>query len=234
MEALIRILTRRPAALIASITAGFMLTLSGCGCGNSTDPGPVAGPGPDPTPVPVAEVSLTGAVDSHTGTVTVPYTLGASLTNNAGTQSVFVNPITTIVQEVMQASGATDPAAAIDQVRHELGMTISPLDNFIERRATDSDAARAGTIAQIVTALKQQVDPTRRCSHPNGWYSNRRCNSRAMGRYRWHHKHNGAVYYSGRSIDGYVGYSQRLNGTAVNSLLSLFGVSLPAQTLTAP
>jgi hypothetical protein len=47
-------------------------------------------------------------------------------------------------------------------------------------------------------------------------------------------EHNGAVYYSGRSIDGYVGYSQRLNGTAVNSLLSLFGVSLPAQTLTAP
>lgn len=97
-----------------------------------------------------------GAVDADTGTVTTAYTLKAPPNTNT-VASIFVSPITTIVQEVMQASGATDPAAAIELVKQQLGMAISPLTNFIPLRATDSDAARAGTIALVITALKQEV-----------------------------------------------------------------------------
>jgi trimeric autotransporter adhesin len=100
-----------------------------------------------------------GAVDADTGTVTVAYTLKAPANSNT-TAPLFVSPITTIVQEVMQASGSTNPAAAVELVKQQLGMTISPLDNFIELRATSSDAVRAGSIAQVITALKQEVGAT--------------------------------------------------------------------------
>lgn len=100
-----------------------------------------------------------GAIDADTGPVSAAYTLKAP--PNADTAaSIFVSPITTIVQEVMQASGSTNPAAATELVKQQLGMTISPLDNFIVLRATDSDAARAGTIAQVITALRQEVGST--------------------------------------------------------------------------
>ena len=105
-----------------------------------------------------------GAIDSDTGTVTLPYTLKAPPNTNT-VASIFVSPITTIVQEVMQASGSTDPAAAIELVKQQLGMTISPLANFVALRATDSDAARAGTLAQIITALKQEVGETARAAN---------------------------------------------------------------------
>jgi trimeric autotransporter adhesin len=104
----------------------------------------------------VVAVVPVGAVDSDTGTVTVPYTLKSPANTNT-VASLFVSPITTIVQDVMVASGATNPAAAIELVKQQLGMTISPLTNFIPLRATDSDAARAGTIAQVITATKQEV-----------------------------------------------------------------------------
>ncbi len=100
-----------------------------------------------------------GAVDADTGIVTLPYTLKAPPNTNT-MAPIFVSPITTIVQEVMVASGTTDPAAAIDLVKQQLGMSISPLDNFIEMRATNPDAARAGTIAQVITAIKQEVGNT--------------------------------------------------------------------------
>jgi trimeric autotransporter adhesin len=100
-----------------------------------------------------------GAIDADTGPVTAAYTLKAPPQADTN-KSLFVSPITTIVQEVMQASGLTDPAAAIAQVKQELGMTISPLDNFVALRATDTDAARAGAIAQIITAVRQEVQQT--------------------------------------------------------------------------
>jgi trimeric autotransporter adhesin len=100
-----------------------------------------------------------GAIDADTGPVTTAYTLKAPAQADTS-KSLFVSPITTIVQEVMLASGLTDPTAAIDLVKQQLGMTISPLDNFIELRATNTDAARAGSIAQVITALKQEVGAT--------------------------------------------------------------------------
>ncbi len=100
-----------------------------------------------------------GAIDADTGPVTQAYTLKAPANTNT-TAPLFISPITTIVQEVMLASGSTDPAAAIELVKQQLGMTISPLDNFIELRATNTDAQRAGSIAQVITALKQEVGAT--------------------------------------------------------------------------
>jgi trimeric autotransporter adhesin len=100
-----------------------------------------------------------GAIDADTGPVTTAYTLKAPAQTDTS-KPLFISPITTIVQEVMLASGATNPAAAVEIVRQQLGMTISPLDNFIEQRATNPDAARAGTIAQVITAFKQEVAAT--------------------------------------------------------------------------
>jgi hypothetical protein len=101
-----------------------------------------------------------GAVDSDTGPVTVAYGMKSPAQTDTA-KSIFVSPITTIVQDVMVATGATNPAAAIEQVKTQLGMTISPLDNFIALKATGStDAARAGTIAQVITAITQQVATT--------------------------------------------------------------------------
>ena len=100
-----------------------------------------------------------GAVDADTGPVTQPYTLSSPPNSNT-VASIFVSPITTIVQNVMQASGATDPAAAIELVKQQLGLTISPLTNFIPLREIDPDAARAGTISQVITAFQQEVQAT--------------------------------------------------------------------------
>ena len=102
-----------------------------------------------------------GAVDSDTGTVTVAYGLKAPPQTDVA-QSIFVSPITTIVQEVMRASGATNPAAAIAQVKTELGMLNSPLDNFVAQRTSSdpavvADANRNGKFAQVITKIKQDV-----------------------------------------------------------------------------
>lgn len=73
---------------------------------------------------------------------------------------VFVSPITTIVADVMAASGATDPAAAIEQVRLQLGMTGSPLSNYVATRDSDPDAARTGSIAQVITEIQKEIART--------------------------------------------------------------------------
>jgi trimeric autotransporter adhesin len=105
-----------------------------------------------------------GAVDSDTGPVTKAYEMKSPPQADT-TKPVFISPITTIVQNVMVASGATNPAAAIELVKTQLGMTNSPLDNFIEQRSSSdpsvaADASRTVQIAQIVTAVQQEVGIT--------------------------------------------------------------------------
>jgi trimeric autotransporter adhesin len=95
-----------------------------------------------------------GAVDSDLGPVTQSFTLVTPPSTNTST---FISPLTTLVHEVLTASGGTDTAAAIEQVRQELGMTGSPMNNFLADRSTNTDSARAGTMAQVITAVRQQV-----------------------------------------------------------------------------
>lgn len=78
------------------------------------------------------------------------------------TKPVFVSPITTVVTDMMAASGTKDPTDAITQVQTQLGMSISPLDNFIEKKTTGNSAEQAAaqrvaTIAQVVTQLNKQI-----------------------------------------------------------------------------
>ena len=106
------------------------------------------------------------AIDSDNPTVPVgtPFTLRAPPQADT-TKPVFVSPVTTIVTDVMAASGTKDPASAIELVRAQLGMSLSPLDNFIDKGANGTpaektDAARVKSIAQVVTQLNQQVANT--------------------------------------------------------------------------
>jgi trimeric autotransporter adhesin len=105
-----------------------------------------------------------GAVDSDTGPVTKAYEMKSPPQADTS-KSIFVSPITTIVQNVMVASGVTDPAAAIALVKTQLGMANSPLDNFIDQRSSSDpvvadDARRTVKIAQIVTTVQQEVGST--------------------------------------------------------------------------
>lgn len=75
---------------------------------------------------------------------------------------VFVSPLTDAVHQVMVAAGSTDAAAAAAQVQAALGLTSSPLDNFIEKRTSgtpeeQADAQKAATFAQVLTEIKKEI-----------------------------------------------------------------------------
>jgi trimeric autotransporter adhesin len=111
----------------------------------------------------IADIPAT-AIDSDKPGVAigVPLTMMSPVQSDTS-QPVFVSPLTTAVQEVMNASGNTDKeaakAAAITQVTQTLGLTMSPLDNFISPPAgTDPAAAVAAhNNAQIITEVKKEI-----------------------------------------------------------------------------
>jgi trimeric autotransporter adhesin len=111
----------------------------------------------------IADIPAT-AIDSDKPGVAigVPLTMMSPVQSDTS-QPVFVSPLTTAVQEVMNASGNTDKeaakAAAITQVTQTLGLTMSPLDNFINPPAgTDPAAAVAAhNNAQIITEVKKEI-----------------------------------------------------------------------------
>jgi trimeric autotransporter adhesin len=111
----------------------------------------------------IADIPAT-AIDSDKPGVAI----GAPLTMMSPVQSdtskpVFVSPLTTAVQEVMNASGNTDKeaakAAAVAQVTQTLGLTVSPLTNYITPPAgTDPAAAAAAhNNAQVITEVKKEI-----------------------------------------------------------------------------
>lgn len=78
------------------------------------------------------------------------------------TRPLFVSPLTNAVVEVMIAAGTTDPAAAIAQVQAALGLTVSPLDNFIAAQSTgtaeqQAAAVQAAKTAQVLAAAQQEI-----------------------------------------------------------------------------
>jgi trimeric autotransporter adhesin len=111
----------------------------------------------------IADIPAT-AIDSDKPGVAigVPLTMMSPVQSDTA-QPVFVSPLTTAVQEVMNASGNTDKeaakTAAIAQVTQTLGLTVSPLANYITPPAgTDPTAAAAAhNNAQVITEVKKEI-----------------------------------------------------------------------------
>lgn len=98
------------------------------------------------------------AIDADTGSaVGSAFTLRAPATGRGGDDEVFVSPLTTLVQAHVDATGAT-LAEAVELVRSQAGLLISPLDDFT---AGNDDAQRhAARVARLVqlTALVQAAE----------------------------------------------------------------------------
>jgi len=110
----------------------------------------------------IAVVPATAIDQDNPGTpVGVAFTLKAPAQADASLP-VFVSPLTDAVVQLMAAAGTNDPAAAIEQLTLALGLTLSPLDNFIEMRSTgtaeeQAAAQLAATYAQVLTELKKNI-----------------------------------------------------------------------------
>ena len=100
----------------------------------------------------VAEVPAT-AVDKDTGAaVGTAYTLQAPASGLGGPQSVFVSPLTTLVQTQVALSGS-EAAAAADFVRAQAGLALSPLVDFTASLMKDNpDAHQAAAVARLAMA----------------------------------------------------------------------------------
>ena len=98
------------------------------------------------------------AIDADTGSaVGSAFTLRAPASGRSGDDSVFVSPLTTLVQAHMDATGGI-LAEAVELVRSQAGLAVSPLDDFT---AGSSDAQRhAARVARLVqlTALVQAAE----------------------------------------------------------------------------
>lgn len=98
------------------------------------------------------------AIDGDTGTaVGRAFTLRAPASGRSGDHSVFVSPLTTLVQAHMDQSGAT-LAEAVELVRSQAGLALSPLDDF--GAGSDEAQRHAARVARLVqlTALVQAAD----------------------------------------------------------------------------
>jgi hypothetical protein len=92
------------------------------------------------------------AVDKDTGAaVGTAFTLKSPPTGTAGAQTIFVSPLTTLVVDVAAAQGIT-PAAAVAQVQGQLGLSASPLANFV----AGSDA-QAATFARTLNTVRIEI-----------------------------------------------------------------------------
>jgi trimeric autotransporter adhesin len=94
------------------------------------------------------------AIDADTGQpVGTAFALVAPASGSGGAQSVFVSPLTTLVQQQMDATGQTRADAATF-VQAQAGLTVSPLADFTAAQNTDN--ARAALTAKLVLQTTQQ------------------------------------------------------------------------------
>lgn len=96
----------------------------------------------------------TDAVDVDNGAVPTAFTMTAPATGG-GTTAV-VSPLTTMVQTKME----TDKVSlqdAINYVKAQTGLTTaSPMDNFIEKRASSAEHRKAGDVARLLVLSMQK------------------------------------------------------------------------------
>ena len=97
----------------------------------------------------VVQVPAT-AVDATTGAaVGTAFTLQAPATGTTTAHSVFVSPLTTLVQGHIDATGAT-VAEATALVQAQAGLAVSPLADFTA--ASSADNTQAALVARLVQA----------------------------------------------------------------------------------
>lgn len=96
------------------------------------------------------------AVDADTGAaVGTAFTLRAPATATAGSQAVFVSPLTTLVHAHMAAAGVTREQA-VALVQAQAGIGLSPLADFTQdSSSTGTQAARMARLVQL-TANEQR------------------------------------------------------------------------------
>jgi hypothetical protein len=98
----------------------------------------------------VVDVPAT-AVDADTAApVGMAYTLVAPATGTAGDHSVFVSPLSTLVQAHADHTGAT-LAAATALVQAQAGLAVSPLDDFIT--GSSPEQRHAALVARLVQQM---------------------------------------------------------------------------------
>lgn len=94
-----------------------------------------------------------GAVDLTTGApIGVALTLRAPATNSVGGQTVFVSPLSTMVQAHIDATGAS-LANAVAFIQAQTGLSLSPLADFGGNTAPAQDAALVARL--IVLTIKE-------------------------------------------------------------------------------
>ena len=99
----------------------------------------------------IANVPAT-AVDAATGAAAgAAFVLEAPPSGSRGDQTVFVSPLTTLVVDVAREQGL-DTAAATAQVQQLLGMSASPLANYIATPDAQA-AALAATLTRVVVDI---------------------------------------------------------------------------------
>ena len=94
------------------------------------------------------------AVAADTGqAVGAAFTMAAPATGVTGDHSVFVSPLTTLVQQQMETSGQT-AAQSSDFIKSLLGLEVSPLADFTA--AANSDNAKIANAAKLVLQVQRQ------------------------------------------------------------------------------
>ena len=97
---------------------------------------------------PLVAVVTTASVDADSGTVTVPFTLKAPADHSS-----VVSPLTTLVQQVVDANGGTSAQAAAT-IQNQTGLNVSLFENFATDSSTSGQAAAA--LARLVVVTTQQ------------------------------------------------------------------------------
>lgn len=98
------------------------------------------------------------AIDQSTGAaVGTAFSLLAPASGSGGAQSVFVSPLTTLVQLHIDATGATLSAAS-ELIKAQAALAISPLEDFsASNGAAQTQAAHTARVVQL-TLLRQGSD----------------------------------------------------------------------------
>ncbi|MDP1902323.1 MAG: hypothetical protein Q8K96_18025 [Rubrivivax sp.] len=103
----------------------------------------------------IANVPAT-AIDQTTGVaIGVATTFKAPATGITGAQTVFVSPLTTLVQTLMDASGHS-AAVATAFVKEQSGLSLSPLSDFTAL-PNDPNAQQAATLARLTVLTQQRL-----------------------------------------------------------------------------
>lgn len=115
-----------------------------------------------------SETTTSGTTTTSTTSTTSGTTTATTSTTATGTTAaaVVISPLTTMVQTKMETD-KVNLQDAINYVKTQTGLTTSPLENFIAKRATSSEHKKAGDVARLLV-LSMQKSKTSSTTCPNG------------------------------------------------------------------